>query len=283
MTSASELFYNRRSRVGRADLDLGLLSSPTSRSFLQNHNRRSHTHHHQHHNRQEQDGCDPLRHPPQIRHGCPRGSLSERTSIRFDQDISQFPSTNSVNIHNLSSTNRPRLSGNDRLPGAVLLARARLLERLRGVSVSGNRRSSRASSDVSRREHMFGDELRLVGVGDWGTETGSPARGPPSSDLTFQAERFPFSGESYQKKPPGLSSDAMDCLDVEIFNSLEKEVEREASRASWDCSICLESFMEGDELIRLPCGHRFHSACLDPWVRTCGDCPYCRRDIVVHT
>jgi hypothetical protein len=28
---------------------------------------------------------------------------------------------------------------NDRLPGAVVLARARLLERLRGVSLSGNR------------------------------------------------------------------------------------------------------------------------------------------------
>ncbi|KAF5731835.1 hypothetical protein HS088_TW18G00520 [Tripterygium wilfordii] len=75
----------------------------------------------------------------------------------------------------------------------------------------------------------------------------------------------------------------MDYLDVEIFNSMEKEVEREASWTSWDCSICLESFMEGDELIRLPCGHRFHYACLDPWVLTCGDCPYCRRDIVVHT
>ncbi|KAF5731836.1 hypothetical protein HS088_TW18G00521 [Tripterygium wilfordii] len=64
------------------------------------------------------------------------------------------------------SISLPGLNGNDRLPGAVLLARARLLERLRGVSVSRNRRSSRASSGVSRREQMFGDEPSLASVGD---------------------------------------------------------------------------------------------------------------------
>ena len=36
-------------------------------------------------------------------------------------------------------SNRPRLSGSDRLPGAVVLARERLLARLSGVPLSGNR------------------------------------------------------------------------------------------------------------------------------------------------
>nr|POF23667.1 hypothetical protein CFP56_76908 [Quercus suber] len=43
------------------------------------------------------------------------------------------------NTENLSSTSRPRLIENEDRPcGAVLLARTRLLERLRGVPLSGN-------------------------------------------------------------------------------------------------------------------------------------------------
>ncbi|KAH0862107.1 hypothetical protein HID58_079318 [Brassica napus] len=44
-------------------------------------------------------------------------------------------------------------------------------------------------------------------------------------------------------------------------------------------SICLESFTNGDVLISLPCTHSFHSLCLNPWLKTCGDCPYCLRAI----
>ena len=64
----------------------------------------------------------------------------ERAAVRPEQSTSQFVSSNSANTENLSSTSRPRLIENeDRLPGAVLLARARLLERLRGVPLSANR------------------------------------------------------------------------------------------------------------------------------------------------
>lgn len=125
----------------------------------------------------------------------------------------------------------------------------------------------------------------MVDAGDWGADisTGLSARGSSFNDSVFQTERLQSVQESYKKKPPGLTPDALDCLQSEVYGSLEKGVEEEASQVSWDCSICLESFTEGDELIRLPCEHRFHAACLDPWVRACGDCPYCRRDIIVSS
>ncbi len=63
----------------------------------------------------------------------------ERASVRPEQSTSQFVSSNSANTENLSSTSRPRSIENDRLPGTVLLARARLLERLRGEPLSRNR------------------------------------------------------------------------------------------------------------------------------------------------
>lgn len=67
MTSASELFYNRRSRYNSrtATQDLGFDSLPPPLPDRNhNHNRRHHNHHH------ESEGCDPLlrRTPRHLRH-----------------------------------------------------------------------------------------------------------------------------------------------------------------------------------------------------------------------
>jgi hypothetical protein len=32
------------------------------------------------------------------------------------------------------------------------------------------------------------------------------------------------------------------------------------------CSICTEDFVEDESLRPLPCGHRFHPSCIDPWL-----------------
>ncbi|KAJ6671142.1 hypothetical protein OIU85_014956 [Salix viminalis] len=281
MTSASELFYQRRSRVSRADTDQWPEPSVSDRIFYQNNNRR---HHNKHNHRHDLDGCDPLRRSPHTRHPSHRSPFpSERASSRIDQGTSQLVPSNNNNAETPSSTSRPRVTVNDRLPGAVLLARARLLERLRGVSLSGNRQSGQASFGILNREYMLGEELRVVDAGDWETDISTRlfAGDSPLNDSILQTERLHTVQESQKKKPPGLTQDALHCLQSEVFSSVEKGMEGGLSQVSWDCSICLESFTEGDELIRLPCEHRFHSACLDPWVRTCGDCPYCRRDVVV--
>ena len=57
-----------------------------------------------------------------------------------------------------------------------------------------------------------------------------------------------------------------------------------------ECSVCLVLFAEGDELRQLPCGHSFHTSCIDQWlldkgrpppterepVRGLAACPLCR-------
>jgi hypothetical protein len=35
---------------------------------------------------------------------------------------------------------------------------------------------------------------------------------------------------------------------------------------SRECSICTEEFLEDVRLRSLPCGHRFHPDCIDPWL-----------------
>ncbi|RKP12838.1 hypothetical protein BJ684DRAFT_10931 [Piptocephalis cylindrospora] len=45
------------------------------------------------------------------------------------------------------------------------------------------------------------------------------------------------------------------------------------------CSICLDDFQVEEELRLLPCGHRFHSMCIDPWLlQKSSCCPLCKRD-----
>lgn len=144
-------------------------------------------------------------------------------------------------------------------------------------------RSSRASSGINRRESLVGDDLRLVDAGDWGADSFLGRSSP--FDFNIQIERPQL---LQQQKPPGLSQEALDNLHMEVYSCRVVDTEgRVSSSALSDCSICLESFMENDVLVSLPCGHQFHSSCLNPWVRTCGDCPYCRRAILlgneVHT
>lgn len=49
--------------------------------------------------------------------------------------------------------------------------------------------------------------------------------------------------------------------------------------AASDCSICLERCGAGGGLTQLRCGHVFHSACLQRWLRSRADCPYCRATV----
>ncbi|KXT11640.1 hypothetical protein AC579_50 [Pseudocercospora musae] len=49
---------------------------------------------------------------------------------------------------------------------------------------------------------------------------------------------------------------------------------------SQGCSICTEDFEVGQDQRVLPCDHRFHPECIDPWLlNVSGTCPLCRIDL----
>ncbi|KAG5840431.1 hypothetical protein ANANG_G00188740 [Anguilla anguilla] len=50
--------------------------------------------------------------------------------------------------------------------------------------------------------------------------------------------------------------------------------------SSSDCAICLEKYIDGEELRVIPCAHRFHKKCVDPWLLQHHTCPHCRHNII---
>ncbi|KAM6423071.1 E3 ubiquitin-protein ligase ZNRF3 isoform 2-T3 [Liasis olivaceus] len=53
-----------------------------------------------------------------------------------------------------------------------------------------------------------------------------------------------------------------------------------SSGSTSDCAICLEKYTDGEELRVIPCTHRFHRKCVDPWLLQHHTCPHCRHNII---
>lgn len=50
------------------------------------------------------------------------------------------------------------------------------------------------------------------------------------------------------------------------------------------CSICLDDFESGQNVRVLPCEHRFHRKCVDPWLLRVSDaCPLCKASVNTDT
>ncbi|CAD8171040.1 unnamed protein product [Paramecium pentaurelia] len=45
------------------------------------------------------------------------------------------------------------------------------------------------------------------------------------------------------------------------------------------CSICINNYEDGEELILLPCIHRFHKKCISEWFKEQSTCPICKTDV----
>lgn len=56
-----------------------------------------------------------------------------------------------------------------------------------------------------------------------------------------------------------------------------------ATASSSSCSICLGEYSEDDEIMKLPCSHFFHSACITEWACLSQLCPICRTNITSDT
>lgn len=61
--------------------------------------------------------------------------------------------------------------------------------------------------------------------------------------------------------------------DIIIMSESENDANDHSN--SNECTICMQTVNE-EEVVTLPCGHRFHGACLAPWLWENRSCPNCR-------
>ncbi|AQL08922.1 putative E3 ubiquitin-protein ligase RHY1A [Zea mays] len=268
MTSASELFIARRAARGARLSDPDPDPDPHPVALRDQHGLGG---------RRQRRGCRPRRQldaAGDVRQHLHTGAPPPRRRGSYTDQILSYIDNNNFGD---SASRRNRLDRlmfrtNERLPGAVLQAQARVLERLRGISLG----SSASRPSISLDEFSANDVFRIIDFRN--RETWHEANRPHSSSFHLGSEsdeERPNVSSVNSNRSTGLSKAAFLRLQIEIFEA-SKDDNREASP---ECSICLDGFYDGDELIRLHCGHRFHSTCLEPWVRKCSDCPYCRTNI----
>ncbi|XP_009630475.1 E3 ubiquitin-protein ligase MPSR1-like [Nicotiana tomentosiformis] len=73
--------------------------------------------------------------------------------------------------------------------------------------------------------------------------------------------------------PPATKASIEALPIVEIVQEEEKRTE---------CAICLLEFQVGGKAKEMPCKHRYHPNCIDPWLRVHGSCPVCRYEMPVE-
>jgi len=87
-------------------------------------------------------------------------------------------------------------------------------------------------------------------------------------------------------EPEGASEDVIRRLPSRKFQSSVSPESQESKQGSQQprngedipsCAVCMENYVNGDELRSLPCRHEFHTKCVDEWLKLRNTCPLCRK------
>jgi len=160
-----------------------------------------------------------------------------------------------------------------------------------GDLVAGVSQAVAASGGI-RQERGTGGQ-RSQGRGsesDGGFDAPAFAAGVGQAAAAVQALQGPmqeFFGNANQQsdrsgRRRGIGSRAVDANTVTVVH--QGRSSREGTDSSADsenrCVVCCEDFQCGEQLRVLPCFHKFHCACIDPWLRQSGECPICKHRVV---
>ncbi len=74
----------------------------------------------------------------------------------------------------------------------------------------------------------------------------------------------------------GMSNEAIAQVPTEAVDRAAIDANEDAQ---CQCMVCLMDFEDGEEVRRLPCGHRFHRGCVDEWLTRSVECPICKTNV----
>ena len=104
----------------------------------------------------------------------------------------------------------------------------------------------------------------------------------PQNQKEVDIEMAPPTSAAAQDKSKSTTADVTEA-DQEVSGAVATNTSNadgtdEAGQLG--CSICTEDFNKGEEVRLLPCNHKFHPECVDPWLlNVSGTCPLCRIDL----
>ena len=157
------------------------------------------------------------------------------------------------------------------------IARA-MLETLPIVKFGDNEEAKPAQS-TSSTDHPQGRD-RDIELGT--TDTGNTQSQPP--EQSSQATEQPLSS-------PETSNETSDTQQAEMVRTVSAPASpnnidaatpspEDNAQNGLACSVCTDDFVKGQDIRVLPCNHKFHPECIDPWLlNVSGTCPLCRVDL----
>ncbi|KAJ1296429.1 hypothetical protein BS78_01G300000 [Paspalum vaginatum] len=154
--------------------------------------------------------------------------------------------------------------------GLAAVARCARSRRSRGGGAADGAPSSPSSTNAGEGAGLFGGRHEHQAIGASATTTTAAAAA--SKGLKKKA----------LKSLPKLAyADAVAAAAAARGAAPAAEGAR-AEEVLAECAICLAEFGEREEVRVMPqCGHGFHVACVDTWLRSNSSCPSCRRPIVL--
>lgn len=98
-----------------------------------------------------------------------------------------------------------------------------------------------------------------------------------TTSITSEAERSPVTVREHQ---PGGGTPRPDRVMTQEAEGIAPSMERDEAGGENNadiglaCSVCTDDFIKGQDIRVLPCNHKFHPDCIDPWLlNVSGTCP----------
>lgn len=77
-------------------------------------------------------------------------------------------------------------------------------------------------------------------------------------------------------QPPNME-DVLVTLDDDDLSKMETLIVKEDSDSK--CGVCMSKYKKDEKLYLLPCKHKFHKECIEPWLKQYNyKCPICRKE-----
>ena len=136
---------------------------------------------------------------------------------------------------------------------------------------SGRTRQSRARG-IARAM------LETIPIVKFGDEAPDSRRDSIKGDVEMSLD--PETGDEQNHRKTSIQETNQPAAVADEASTEEKRKSAPAASAAPDttgnfsCQICTDDFIKGQDLRVLPCNHKFHPECIDPWlVNVSGTCP----------